>query len=798
MADEIKVPVKLVDDEAIGPLRRIGNEAKKAGDEAKRQRNETKKAGDEAKRSNNEGAKASDKFTKKQHEAAEMAKKLAAEIKRIDARAKFAEAKKASADYQSAIERLTTATKKHNNEVKDSSKNVKLVGAGAVAAYTQIAQAAMQAFSQVKQLLDQLLAFGKEGASSIDIDERFNALGDAVPSIEKLRDAVRGTVDDTTLQKFAIMANEMGLSSEAAEGFASRVVDQAAKLGMAADAGALLTTTLKGGAETLKQIGINADISADGFDRLKTEIVDQGGELAVTREEYEKMSEAQRRIVIFTAQAEIGIANQGKTAETAGQQFAQVDATIANVISNMQVMTAQLLINSGALDAIKQVAEAVGNIFEKNRDTIKRLVDQGVGILVDMLPSAIDSFSGLASMAKLLMGAIAPIMPLLQITTKALMAPISVIGALVEKWRSMSIVKSVLDGVRAALEWLNEAVDTALGAVNSLMDTLGLTEDSGLASVGTRAQEIMNGLADAHERAANAAKKQADQTERITTGYQSVVQGRGFGLGSEDPQIKIQQQYDEELKKYRDRVFKKTKSNETFASRSTIEMLGLSGLQERASFGIRSLAQSEEADTFAGAFSTGTRAAFDPVRSLGLGNLQETFGGLSGLISQARDSMASFNEEYQRTIEANQELTMSIQETLAGGFLGAYDAIINGTGSFREQMMGVIGGMLDELAVAFGAWAATEIALFSGNPFAAAITVGLMRIAAKKVANLGKRSTGGTTSTSGESRYMAKRQDNQMTQKTLVEVNINTIPVPDRISKELAAVVTRGLKLNGG
>jgi len=45
---------------------------------------------------------------------------------------------------------------------------------------------------------------------------------------------------------------------------------------------------------------------------------------------------------------------------------------------------------------------------------------------------------------------------------------------------------------------------------------------------------------------------------------------------------------------------------------------------------------------------------------------------------------------------------------------------------------------------------------------------------------------------------MTRKSDNDSARKQVIEVNINSIPVPDRIARELATATVRGLKLQGG
>jgi len=126
----------------------------------------------------------------------------------------------------------------------------------------------------------------------------------------------------------------------------------------------------------------------------------------------------------------------------------------------------------------------------------------------------------------------------------------------------------------------------------------------------------------------------------------------------------------------------------------------------------------------------GERATPDFSRMFGLDNLAEAAKSATAPLV---DGFGAALDVASRLNDATATLAESVRTTLTDAFVNSFTAILDSSGSFREQMFGAMGGMLSDLATAFGAWAVTEGALLSGNPFAAAVSVGLMKLAASKI-----------------------------------------------------------------
>jgi hypothetical protein len=181
------------------------------------------------------------------------------------------------------------------------------------------------------------------------------------------------------------------------------------------------------------------------------------------------------------------------------------------------------------------------------------------------------------------------------------------------------------------------------------------------------------------------------------------------------------------------------------------------------------------------------------VSGLGLNTLLES-------MTKVAEKFTEFDDDLARSRAAMKQFGEDVETAFANSFINAFDAIISGTASFREVMAGTIGGLLDELATAFAAWAATEWALLAGQPWLAAITVGAMKLAAKAVKSFGGRRSSGSSSAGGTeiTRAIDQRRKREEGKKDEIHFYYHGIPIPAKTARELAEAVSYGNQLRGG
>jgi hypothetical protein len=808
MADDLRAKLILDDKEALGPLRRVGDEAKRVGDEHKR-------AGDKSKQAGSEGAKAQEEFARKTKEAAEVAGKLAREVGKLNAKAVLNEAKQASDSYQAALARVAATQKKVSAETStmatstnQATSGVRLMGAGAAAAYTQIAQAAAAAVAKTVEFAKAIWDAGRAGARITDLQNAFKALGGTDAEMSALRESVNGTVGDAQLIKFRNMGVALGIPSEKFGVLAKTAQNAALATGQSFDF--MLDSVVRG---TARESALILDNLGIKLQNAQQQIDAQFKAMGVTAEE----ATAKQKSLAFIAVVEANAANLKVVGglESEAAAYAQVEAAMDNAIASVQQNIAAMLANSGAFEVANEVIARTSKMFDENKEAIGRFIDNGIKFIIEMLPLAEATVSGLMAALDVGMTILGPLIPILDITAQGLMLPIKLIALLIEEFKKLHVVRDIVYSIGEALKWLSDRVDGLLSQISSWAADLGLVETAQLnvLSGSEMLEEAINRQKKAHDAAAEAALKQLAAEEQINKSY-TVDTGRGFGFGTAEQDKKNKES--KELQDYRDRVFKgkgaKSQPGQWGDTPGAIGSLGdtLGGVGSAAMGGVgslRGLMGTRAAPNYSERFGLdglADRASFG-VRS----NLGDAWGTMAEGVKQGQekakadaDEMKSAAESAMKDMEALAEATRKLGDdartSLVNGFLGAFDAIVGGMGSFREQMFGVMGGMMGELATAFGAWATAEGALLAGQPWLALGVVGLMKLAASRVSAFGKRSSGGGGNTESQaSRYMARKSDSEANRKTIYEFNINTIPVPDRIARELATSVARGFKLQG-
>jgi hypothetical protein len=190
------------------------------------------------------------------------------------------------------------------------------------------------------------------GAAAADINRSFQALGDAAPGIEALRASVAGVVDDTTLERYAVLNAEMELSAETATAFASRITVLAEEQGRLSEVSDLLARAQRSPLEVMKELGVIIDANSSQY----------GG-----------LSEAQRNLMVIQEQARKVTKAQIDSMDSASAAILQQKATWDNLVSSVEQGIAAWLQSSGALDAVGEAIEGVQSFLEENAELFESL-----------------------------------------------------------------------------------------------------------------------------------------------------------------------------------------------------------------------------------------------------------------------------------------------------------------------------------------------------------------------------------------------------------------------------------------
>jgi hypothetical protein len=194
----------------------------------------------------------------------------------------------------------------------------------------------------------------KAGAVARDVARSFAALGDAVPAIEALQAAVAGTVDETTLQQFALLGEEMGLTAEASTGLAQRITLLAEEQGRLGDVSELLARAQKSPMEAFKELGVLIDVNA---------------------EQYKGLSEAQRAQVILQEQSALATQEQVDALDSAQASILRVETKLADMTSQAQAAFSEWLEGSGVIDLVSAALNGAAKFIEENASLFETMGD---------------------------------------------------------------------------------------------------------------------------------------------------------------------------------------------------------------------------------------------------------------------------------------------------------------------------------------------------------------------------------------------------------------------------------------
>jgi hypothetical protein len=224
-----------------------------------------------------------------------------------------------------------------------------------------------------------LFEFAKGGAEAGAVAEQFERLGRLAPKLQDLKAATAGVVEETTLEGYARLANKAGLTADQMEGLAQKATVLAAESGRLGDTGEILNELLKGEAESLRNLGVHIDVAS---------------------KEFEGMSETQKKLAIVQK-----LAAEGSQAQVDGlnaQQVAMAKAqtSIDDLVSDAQIMFAEFVTGSGAIELLQKVVTGLGSVLDfvapvlmKVGEGFAFVLSEGgpVGLLFDGISAAVAS-----------------------------------------------------------------------------------------------------------------------------------------------------------------------------------------------------------------------------------------------------------------------------------------------------------------------------------------------------------------------------------------------------------------------
>ena len=289
-------------------------------------------------------------------------KKVQAELAATDA---------ALARNADSLDRAAAASSRFDAEASSASSTLGGMKGGVLLVANAVADLAGKAMAAASAVA----AFAAEGAKAADIGRSYAALGAAAASMADLKAATANAVDETNLQKFAMQAEAIGLTAREAEAAARAVTVLASRQGRAAEIAQIMTNSLKGSPDALRELGVVIDFSEERFKGL---------------------SEAQKKL---TVALELGkAATQADLEATESQTLAMAAAKTAydDLLSNVQIFAAEMLTSSGAQKAFAAVMATGQRLLSENKEAIAGIVSAAVSLAEIVGGNAVRSMTELA------------------------------------------------------------------------------------------------------------------------------------------------------------------------------------------------------------------------------------------------------------------------------------------------------------------------------------------------------------------------------------------------------------------
>ena len=240
--------------------------------------------------------------------------------------------------------------------------------------------------------MQQIAEASKAGAESIMVAEAFERLGGTADDMERFKAATAGFINETQIQQLHNLAGTYdNIASTDLDPLITRMVDVAAATGKTANVMAELEQGL---------VGIEKG-EAGGFERLgftMAEVEDRARELNAefdTLSASGKLAEKRAAALSLTLETDLGSAS-----DSAAASILQTDAEMQNMISDVEVLTAELLESSGVLDKFQEGLESTRAGMQENSGSIRlvsNLLESATDVWWLLLPpiaAAVKAFEG--------------------------------------------------------------------------------------------------------------------------------------------------------------------------------------------------------------------------------------------------------------------------------------------------------------------------------------------------------------------------------------------------------------------
>lgn len=259
---------------------------------------------------------------------------------------------------------------------------------------------ALELFGKVRDVAGEVLEAFEEGATANQVASSFDNLNESLgvtPGLlERMREASRGTIDDTTL-----MAGSLTLVAGATDDMAKGLLENAPQLLEIAKAAQKLNPTLGDTAFLYESI-------STGIKRQSPLILDNLGIVISAGEAYEnyaakigksasELTKAEQGQAFLNATLEAGnnlIGQVGGNVDSATDAYQQLGTIIENTLSNIKGAIAEAV--APELENIKETVGEIGPAFEE-------LAVAAVPALIEVAEGAVDAIEGLAGFLSVLL-----------------------------------------------------------------------------------------------------------------------------------------------------------------------------------------------------------------------------------------------------------------------------------------------------------------------------------------------------------------------------------------------------------
>lgn len=223
--------------------------------------------------------------------------------------------------------------------------------------------------------------------------------------------------------------------------------------------------------------------------------------------------------------------------------------------------------------------------------------------------------------------------------------------------------------------------------------------------------------------------------------------------------------------------------------------------QRRIQQAIRAIEDEAAARRNANAFNPAALAMIAAQEQRALQKLKQDQASESA--KKGLDAAAKAAEATNKQMEASKKNAQHWASTFQGAgntIVSSMFNIAQGSGDMREAMFKTMGSLFGQLSTAYLAWANTEIAMFSGNPWLGAVAAVALGAVASAISSFGSRGKGGSAgagSTGAASREARNRESEAKDREAAVTINNYGMSTPDSISRAIKRGELRGQALTG-